>query len=262
MINKQVLEQLRTKLKVGTRRVHRAVKEKKAEYHNLITREIAAYILAADSGIDVAKYLEKDELSEVLEARKGHSSAVAPSKIVRGAKPVTTKIITVNIGQKVKFGNGFLTEKDAKDAKEMAEEVYPLVYLFENSIRKMIAKLMQDAHGTEWWNNKVGGKIRRMVDSRMASENANRWHSKRGADPIFYTDMGDLSSIITENWDTFKSVFPDQGWITQRFTEIELSRNIIAHNNLLEEREINRIKLYFEDWNKQLSKLPDATGTT
>lgn len=82
-----------------------AVKEKKAEYHNLITREIAAYILAADNDIDVAKYLEADELSKVLEARKGHSSVGVPSKIVRQEATVTTKIVTVNIGKKAKFGN-------------------------------------------------------------------------------------------------------------------------------------------------------------
>ena len=94
----------------------------------------------------------------------------------------------------------------------------------------------------------------------MAAENVNRWHSRRGANPIFYTDMGDLSSIIIGNWDVFDALFPNQAWITQKFNEIELSRNIIAHNNFLEEREIKRIRLYFEDWNKQISKTVDDNG--
>lgn len=256
MINKEVLAQLRAVLKVGTRRVHMAVKEKKVEYHNLITREIAAYILAADSGVDVAKYLKEDELSKVLEARKGHSSVGVPSKRSSSAKvTATTKIVKVNIGQKIKFDTDFLTEKNAKEAKYMADEVYPIVYLFENSARNLILRLMSNSYGSEWWNTKVSRTIRDTVQKRIDAENENRWHSKRGAEKIFYTDMGDLSDIIIKNWDVFKNVLSDQSWVSQRFREIELSRNIIAHNNPLEQKEIERINLYFDDWKKQIEKM-------
>jgi hypothetical protein len=256
MINKEVFAKLCAKLKVGERMVYIAINQKKAEYNYSVTMETAAYILAADSGIDISKYLEDEELAEVREARKGHSTTVAAIKEKKQKSNGTiTKMITVNIGQNIKFRNGPLSEKTTKEAKEMAERVYPVVYLFENSARELILNLMNTTYGTDWWNNKVTPAMKKIVQSRIDAEDKNRWHSKRGVHQIFYTDMGDLISIIVNNWEVFKQVFPEQGWITQRFNEIELSRNIIAHNNVLEEREVGRIKLYFEDWNKQIASL-------
>ncbi len=37
-----------------------------------------------------------------------------------------------------------------------------------------------------------------------------------------------------------------------RFTELKASRNIVAHNNVLEKNEIDRIKMYLVDWVRQV----------
>ena len=257
MINKQILAQLCGKLEIGTRMAYKAINEKKAEYGYSVTNEIAAYILAADNNIDISKYLDRSELAEVREARKGFGlSTIQPKDIVnRKMGKVSTKSVMVSTGKKITSKYGFLTERTFNEAKEMAEKVYPAVYLFENSARELILNLMEKGYGPDWWETKVSSTIKNEVQSRIGKEKRERWHSKRGAHQIFYTDMGDLSLIITNNWDIFKQVFPGQSWVTQRFNEIELSRNIIAHNNALEKREINRINLYVEDWNKQISKI-------
>lgn len=259
MINKQVLAQLRTKLKVGEQQTYKAIQQKKKEYGNLVTTETAAYILASDSGIDISKYLDKNELAETREAKKGHGGPVAPMRTAKVAKAEkkASRQVTIDIGKALKLTNGFLTDKIAEEAKKMAEQVYPVVYLFENSIRNLISKRMLEMYGSGWWDTQVSGTIKRNVQGRIDAENSDRWHSKRGAHQIYYTDMGDLSSIITTNWDVFKPIFPDQGWVTQRLDEVEKSRNIIAHNNPLEQKEIDRINLYFDDWNRQLSGIKD-----
>jgi len=89
----------------------------------------------------------------------------------------------------------------------------------------------------------------------MDDEINNPWHGKRGSAPIFYTLIDDLKSIIKNNWGDFASLFPNQTWIDTRIGEIERSRNIIAHNNPLAKRDIDRIKLYFEDWEAQVKTI-------
>ncbi len=79
-----------------------------------------------------------------------------------------------------------------------------------------------------------------------------RWHIRRGEQEIYYTDFGDLRSMIQSNWTDFEDLFPDQNWITSRLDELEASRNIIAHSNVLDDREIGRIALYLQDWTRQV----------
>lgn len=53
---------------------------------------------------------------------------------------------------------------------------------------------------------------------------------------------------MRNNWADFEDLFPDGNWVISRFTELEASRNIVAHNNLLERREVERIRMYLADW--------------
>ena len=70
--------------------------------------------------------------------------------------------------------------------------------------------------------------------------------------PDLLPDFGDLKSIITSNWLDFQDLFPDQNWVMARLAELEASRNIIAHSNVLEEREMTRLRLYVQDWLRQV----------
>jgi hypothetical protein len=90
------------------------------------------------------------------------------------------------------------------------------------------------------------------VTGRKEKEGKNRWHVRRGEHEIFYTDFGDLRLLIQNNWQDFEDLFPDQNWITTRLDELETSRNIIAHSNILERREVDRIRLYSNDWFRQV----------
>ena len=90
------------------------------------------------------------------------------------------------------------------------------------------------------------------MKTRQEKEGRNRWHARRGAAEIYYTDFGDLSSLIQNNWADFEDLFPDVNWVVTRLTELEASRNIVAHNNLLDRREVERIKIYLADWIMQV----------
>ncbi|HEY8886484.1 MAG TPA: Swt1 family HEPN domain-containing protein [Candidatus Microsaccharimonas sp.] len=129
---------------------------------------------------------------------------------------------------------------------------YMAFFCLENAIRELVTDRMLELHGNKWWEEKVSTSTKRKVETRRAKEGDNRWHVQRGASEIFYTDFGDLSTIIQSNWADFEDLFPDMQWVASRLSDLESSRNVIAHMNTLDDREIDRITLYLEDWTKQL----------
>lgn len=129
---------------------------------------------------------------------------------------------------------------------------YLAFFCIENAVRELVVDRMTESKGTDWWQTGASNDLRKKVETRQEKEGTNRWHVRRGASEIYYTDFGDLMSIIRNNWPVFEDLFPDQNWIANRLAELEASRNIIAHSNTLDERELIRIRMYLEDWTRQV----------
>ena len=129
---------------------------------------------------------------------------------------------------------------------------YLAFFCIENSVREIVLDRLSENHGSAWWESSVSSAIKGRVSSRQDQEGVKRWHIRRGEHEIYYTDFGDLRSIIQSNWKDFEDLFPDQNWVTSRLDELEASRNIIAHSNVLDQREIDRIRLYLQDWTRQV----------
>jgi len=129
---------------------------------------------------------------------------------------------------------------------------YLAFFCLENAIRELVTERLLEVHGNKWWQTCVPSKLQKKVEERRDKEGANRWHIHRGANEIFYTDFGDLFTIVQNNWTDFEDLFPDQHWIANRLNDLEASRNVIAHMNTLDAREVARIKMYLEDWTKQV----------
>jgi hypothetical protein len=141
--------------------------------------------------------------------------------------------------------------EEIRTAAMRALPAYLAFFCLEISAREVISDRMAERHGANWWDG-VSRSIQEKVEKRQVKEGKDRWHMKRGATPVYYTDFGDLKSIIQLNWVDFEDLFPDVNWVITRFTELEASRNIVAHNNVLEKNEIDRIKLYLVDWIRQV----------
>lgn len=129
---------------------------------------------------------------------------------------------------------------------------YLAFFCLENAVRELIKDRLTEVHGADWWDSHVSATLRKKVDDRRAKEGLNRWHVERGAHPINYTDFGDLRSLLQNNWPDFEDLFPDQNWVLSRIGELELSRNVIAHSNELDDRELSRLRLYLQDWVRQV----------
>lgn len=132
------------------------------------------------------------------------------------------------------------------------QHVYVSFFCLENAVRELIIQRLAEHHGADWWNLKVPAKIREAVAKLQEKEAKAKYHAQRSEADIGYTTFGHLSQVIISNWDDFSDLFPDQAWITARFTDLEMSRNIIMHTNVLPSIEIERIDSIVRDWLRQV----------
>jgi len=135
-----------------------------------------------------------------------------------------------------------------RDGAEKMARLYVAFFCFENSARELVAQKLRDAYGDSWWDTKVPATIKSKVENRKQQEQKNKWHQPRSRTNINYTDFGDMPGIILNNWQEFEDLFDSHEWVKARFGDLEKSRNVIAHNNVLEDAEIERIRLYLQDW--------------
>lgn len=137
------------------------------------------------------------------------------------------------------------------DARRMAT-VYTAIAAFENSVRKLISSVLLEKVGEDWWTSCVSEKIRIRADSKRKEEEKVRWHTQRGADPIYYTLMGDLTSIIRQNWEHFEPHLKSAEWAASILDVVERSRNVIMHSGSLGIEDVERIGIFIRDWVKQV----------
>lgn len=130
--------------------------------------------------------------------------------------------------------------------------VYLAVCAFENSVRKFIAAVLEDRVGADWWEKAVSTSIKRKVEGRQKDEERIRWHSHRGTAPITYTDMGDLSNLIRNNWQHFDPPVPSIEWASSILDIVERSRNVIMHSGILDREDIERLGVNVRAWVKQI----------
>jgi|SRR3989344_183353 len=128
--------------------------------------------------------------------------------------------------------------------------VYTAICAFENSVREFISKKLLEEKGERWWDICVKKEIRNKAESRKKSEKDVRWLTPRGDSMIYYTEFGDLISIMAkpENWKFFEVHIGNIDWAKQIINTLEKSRNIIMHSGELEPTDIERVGMYIRDW--------------
>lgn len=246
----RVLEEIKSKLGIERTRIYEKAKEAAARAQ--VNTETGIYLVAAQAGVNLSRILPREKVDEIRELVFQTGQGGASVRAGTGSKKLVQKNVTITVGKTFTVNDPILPERVITEAKAMAEGVYPLLYVFENSVRELILRVMRDAHGDDWWDAKVSKPVRETVAGRMDKETENPWHGKRGAHPIFYTDLPQLALIVQNNWANFKSIIPSIGWLSQKLEEIGHSRNPAMHMNPLAKRDIARIKVYFHDWESQI----------
>ena len=125
---------------------------------------------------------------------------------------------------------------------------YEVFYCLETSIRKLITDTLRDAEGANWWQS---GRIQAQIKSDVAAvmqREIDSGVSQRSEDEIDYTTFGQLSGIITDNWDLFGTIFNSQKAVRRVMTSLNLLRGPIAHCCPMEDDEVDRLRLAVKDW--------------
>jgi len=128
-------------------------------------------------------------------------------------------------------------------------ECYVVFYCLENSRRKLVADIMVDAEGADWWNSsRVDEKRIREPASGRRKKEVDSGISPRSERLIDYTTFGELSQLITDNWELFDPVFQSKTAVSNVSNQLNLLRGPIAHCNPTDELEQERLNLAVRTW--------------
>ena len=128
-------------------------------------------------------------------------------------------------------------------------EFYEVFYCLENSIRKMVADVLLEVEGADWWNSsRVDEKRIREPTALRRKREIDSGITPRSERFIDYTTFGELSQLITDNWDLFEPIFQSKTAVSNVSNQLNLLRGPIAHCNPTDELEQERLNLAVRTW--------------
>ena len=254
---------LLAKLGVSRQRLSQRVAQRKAELP--MSTELAVYTIAHQEGMDISRYLSAEVTAEVralvaqlrpvaAAAAGGDASRAAARRRAAAPKPTLVTIVGVKVEQLPG-----MSAARAREAKLMAEKVYPMLYVFENSARGVIATLLQRAFGDDWWDQVVPKRQRERAANHKADEANDPWHGKRGAAAIDYVLLSDLPDLVTtaKAWPHFEPLFGRRSWFSELIADFNVSRRVASHMNPLENDDVKNLEAAFRKWSKLLNARKD-----
>jgi hypothetical protein len=134
------------------------------------------------------------------------------------------------------------------EAAAMAKH-YEVFYSLEKSIRSLVSSTIEAETGSQdWWkSSRVPPNIQSEVTSRTQKE-LDAGITRRSTDPLDYTTFGELSVLISTNWDLFGGIFNSKRAVEKVMSSLNALRNPIAHCSPLAEDEVLRLQLTVRDW--------------
>ena len=213
--------------------------------------EVAYGIVAQQAGVEVSKIITDPKILEQIRDQIDRISEIETDS----PKPKTKTVIktkVVQIAKDLKLNDPILDTKVITDAKEMTIH-YAQLYIFENSVREVINRVLSKHLGPTWWGSSAVNKnLLEKVQERIDKEKQNPWHGRRGAHPIYYTDISDLMYLLRRHWKYFSDIFPRLEWVSEKLEQVSFSRNVVDHHNPLSKRDRDRLTMNLQDWQKQI----------
>lgn len=238
-----------------------------------MTRDEALLVIAFNNGVRVNRHLDADELStlsdnvEKVKRIQALEEAAPPPQPARSSKrnkersEPTPREVVIRVADLSAQSIPKLMEPIAKQATVASELAYPLIHIIENSIRDLIERILEGEYGDDWWS-KVDQSLRDKAAARLKNEEDEGWHTPRGTEPIQYIDLMDLPRIICDDklWPLFDPILPNTDYVRSLAYEVNVSRRIVAHMNVLPQDEVKTVQAKFRSWAKLLkskeSKIP------
>jgi hypothetical protein len=263
MVNKELKKALLSKLHVS----RQAIDQRIEKIQIPMTTEDAWCVIAQQEGIPLKKYLDKEEVERIRQVYTQymgqHQGKNTPESLpIASRSKRNSENRTVFISAEFKESDPLLPAKILSEAKEMAA-VFPLLYVLENSIREFIIRIAKAKIGLDWWDRIASKTLKTTVGGRMVDEKRNSWHQRRGATPVHYLDLNELSGLLHHiEPHTIPDILPTLRWIQELIDEVYKSRCVLCHMNPLEKTSIDSVRLRFTQWQRQMkekvSLIPEA----
>ncbi|WP_297732689.1 Swt1 family HEPN domain-containing protein [uncultured Maricaulis sp.] len=156
------------------------------------------------------------------------------------------------VGRKVEEYGQF--DKSIRVEAASMSELYEVFYCLENSIRKLISDVMFDADGAGWWDgDRVDAKRIREPAAARRKKEVDSGITPRSDRLIEYTTFGELSQLITDNWELFDPIFSSKSAVSNISNQLNLLRGPIAHCNPTDDIEHERLNLAVRSWFRIMS---------
>ena len=124
---------------------------------------------------------------------------------------------------------------------------YEVFYCLEQAIRKLITETLEE-EGADWWSSsRITNEIKADVAALVKKERDNGI-TQRSENMIDYATFGQLSVMITSNWDLFEPTLKSKRGVERVMANLNLIRGPIAHCCPMQEDEEDRLRLAVKDW--------------
>lgn len=133
------------------------------------------------------------------------------------------------------------------------------MYAIENGIRELIIDRLAKIDGPLWYKHRLPGDVLKKYREAIEAQRSTKWTTLTPHHPIYYLDFPDLKKIIErqDNWkDAFSTIFARKEWISAVLTELEPTRNSLAHNRKLAKEDITMLE---SAWLKLASAIGEET---
>jgi hypothetical protein len=144
-------------------------------------------------------------------------------------------------------------EKAVRQKASEMSEYYEIFYCLEVSIRQLVSQTMVEAEGENWWTSKrVPTGVYTEVAARKKKELDSGFELRSDHD-IDYTTFGELSVLITNNWELFEPIFSSKSAVSSILNRLNILRGPIAHCCEMSDDEKLRLELTVRDWFRTIS---------
>ena len=158
----------------------------------------------------------------------------------------------LNTLQKEEIVDPELFDFDIRKSAQKTSEFFHLYYCIENSIRRMIKQTLEEKYGKDWWNKaNIPNGVKTSVTSNIEKEKDSLMTSRSIDDHLTFTTLGELSSIILENWEDFSSQLKSKKAVGSILFQLNQIRIAVAHSNELNAHDASRLEILIKDWQHQ-----------
>lgn len=196
-----------------------------------VTGNIAAFEYARQHGIKTFRYIKEAKDRESLRNLRSSSHPILKQGSQRSIKKIKSKKL------ELPFGNDFIDDANKNS------DVYPYIFILENSLRKLILERLHNEN--DWWNNKklVKDDTRKYAEFIQKAEKSHKWIDKRGDHPIYYVGLEHLLKIIEMGFNPhFNDIFELEKLRTWIGECIPI-RNLLAHNIKTQKHDRENVKI-------------------